>query len=244
MKKIIYIFAAAWVLMSACKGGIMGTGSGADSTAMADSDSLAPRVLTSVFGKVPSIYENEMRLITEQARREAGNNVENVRGIMANLADSAYEVAEDKSLTEIVSMQGGIVRCTADAGLPYKVASEAKVLTVLLPKLRSVGGEERVFLDMEFTPDSVTNKAYYVITGSEGKIMTGTIALPLTKEPTQVTAVIVAPNAPAKYLEACSEIHFVDQKTYAKLREFVKDRQKIWRATYAKELGIEEESEE
>ena len=232
------------MLLPACKGGLMGAGACADSTAVADSDSLAPKVLTSVFGKVPSIYENEMRLITEQAHREAGNNLKSVRGIMANLADSAYEVAEDKSLTEIVGMQGGIVRCTADAGLPYKVASEAKVLTVLLPKLRSVGGEERVFLDMEFTPDSVADKAYYVLQGSEGKIMTGTIALPLTKEPTKVTAVIVAPNAPAKYLEACSEIHFVDQKTYAKLREFVKDRQKIWRATYAKELGIEEESQE
>ena len=244
MKKIIFIIAAAAMLLPACKGGLMGAGAGADSTAVADSDSLAPKVLTSVFGKVPSIYENEMRLITEQAHREAGNNLKSVRGIMANLADSAYEVAEDKSLTEIVGMQGGIVRCTADAGLPYKVASEAKVLTVLLPKLRSVGGEERVFLDMEFTPDSVADKAYYVLQGSEGKIMTGTIALPLTKEPTKVTAVIVAPNAPAKYLEACSEIHFVDQKTYAKLREFVKDRQKIWRATYAKELGIEEESQE
>lgn len=244
MKKIIFIIAAAALLMPACKGGLMGAGDGADSTAVADSDSLAPKVLTSVFGKVPSIYENEMRLITEQAHREAGNNVESVRGIMANLADSAYTVAEEKSLAEIVGMQGGIVRCTADAGLPYKVASEAKVLTVLLPKLRSVGGEERVFLDMEFTPDSVADKAYYVLQGSEGKIMTGTIALPLTKEPTKVTAVIVAPNAPAKYLEACSEIHFVDQKTYAKLREFVKDRQKIWRATYAKELGIEEESDE
>ncbi len=239
MKKIIYIFAAAWVLMSACKGGIMGAGAGADSTAVADSDSLAPGVLASVFGKVPSIYENEMRIITAQAHREAGNNAENVRGIMANLADSAYQVAEAKALHEIVGMQGAIVRCTADAGLPYKVAPEAKVLTVLLPKLQNVGGEERVFLQMEFTPDSVAEKAYYVLTGSEGKINTGTIALPLTKEPTQVTAVIVAPNAPAKYLEACFEIHFTDQKTYAKLREFVKDRQKIWRATYAKELGLD-----
>ena len=225
--------------MSACKGGIMGAGAGADSTAVADSDSLVPGVLASVFGKVPSIYENEMRIITEQAHREAGNNVKSVRGIMANLADSAYQVAEDKALSKIVGMQGGIVRCTADAGLPYKVAPEAKVLTVLLPKLQNINGEERVFLQMEFTPDSVAEKAYYVLTGSEGKISTGTIALPLTKETTQVTAVIVAPNAPAKYLEACSEIHFVDQKTYAKLREFVKDRQKIWRATYAKELGLD-----
>ena len=244
MRKIIYIFAAAWVLMSACKGGIMGTGAGADSTVVSDSDSLQPRVLTSVFGKVPSIYENEMRIITEQARAEAGNNVSNMRGIMANLADSAYKVAEEKALSEIVSMQGGIVRCTADAGLPYKVAPEGRVLTVLLPKLRNVGGEERVFVQIEFTPDSVAEKAYYVLTGSEGKICTGTIALPLTKEPTKVTAVITAPNAPAKYLEACSEIHFVDQKTYAKLREFVKDRQKIWRATYAKELGLEIEDED
>ena len=244
MKKIIYIFAAAWVLMSACKGGMMSAGAGSDSTAVTDSDSLQARVLTSVFGSVPSIYENEMRIITEQARQEAGNNLKNIRGIMANLADSAYEVAEDKSLNEIVGMQGGIVRCTADNGLPYKVAPEAHVLTVLLPKLRNVGGEERVFVQMEFTPDSVAEKAYYVLTGSEGKISTGVVPLPLTKQPTKVTAVIVAPNAPAKYLEACSEIHFIDQKTYNKLREFVKDRQKIWRATYAKELGLAEESEE
>ncbi|MBQ9285189.1 MAG: hypothetical protein IJ209_02740 [Bacteroidaceae bacterium] len=243
MKKIIIIIAAAALLLPSCKGGLMGAFSGADSTSVADSDSLAPRVLTSVFGHIPGIYEAEMRAITEQARAEAGNNADNIRGIMANLADSAYQVAEEKAMSEIVSMQGGIIRCTADEGLPYKVAPEASVLTVLLPKLQNVGGEERVFLQMEFTPDSVASKAYYVLTGSEGKIATGTIALPLTKEPTKVTAVIVAPNAPAKYLEACSEIHFTDQKTYTKLREFVKDRQKIWRATYAKELGIEIEED-
>jgi len=179
---------------------MMKAGADADSTAVADSDSLAPSVLSSVFGKIPAIYEAEMLAITEQARQESGNNAQAMRGIMANLADSAYKVAEEKSLHEIVSMQGAIVRCSADEGLPYTIAPEAHVLTTLRPELTNVGGAQRVFVQMEVKSDSITKRAYYVLRGKEGDVAVGSMNLPLSTQQEKTVAVIVAPNAPARYL--------------------------------------------
>ena len=237
--KHLFISSALLLLLSSCTGNMMKAGADADSTAVADSDSLAPSVLSSVFGKIPAIYEAEMLAITEQARQESGNNAQAMRGIMANLADSAYKVAEEKSLHEIVSMQGAIVRCSADEGLPYTIAPEAHVLTTLRPELTNVGGAQRVFVQMKVKSDSITKRAYYVLRGKEGDVAVGSMNLPLSTQQEKTVAVIVAPNAPARYLAACSEIHFVSQDTYSQLRPKVRQQQKAWREEYAKEQGLE-----
>ena len=221
------------LLGSACQSKKSGAG-------VEELDSIQPKKeLTTIFGEIPGIYEKEMRVITDKARESVTDGDHHViRRMMADLADSAYQVAEMKATPYAVEMIGATLKHSSEDSLGYQLVSEIEVICAFLPQLQQTEGNERVAVQFNVNKDWLPLEAYYALVGSEGEIAVGQMAFPAQKGNVQVLAYIVAPNIPSKYLKLCSELHFISKKTYQDLKPQVEKRQQKWREAYWKEIGL------
>lgn len=241
-KYICTAYTFALLALAACSGG---SATMSDQTAASDSiatpaDTHA-ETLASLFGPIPSIYENEMKIITREAlQQQTDGNADAVRGIMANKADSAYAEAEKKAIPEAVKMMEARINYSVEEGLDYEIDS-IKVLCAFLPQLKSTGGEERVALQVNVRTGGSVD-AYYILRGKEGAIAYGRMKWPEADTLVNATCMLPAPNVPAAYQEACSELFFVSKETYEAQKSKIKTMQQRWREAYAKEQGLEFEN--
>ncbi len=238
-KFILSLLYSSVMLLGACSQNKMTPEADAalgDSVAVADTTN--NQVLSSIFGPIPDIYEKEMIAITEAARRQTNDSsIDAIRGAMANMADSAYKVAEEKAIPQAVKMIDAQVKYSVEEGLDYQILSDLKVLSTLLPELKSCGGEQRVAVQL-MVKAGPAKDAYYVLRGEKGAIATASFKWPQPDSTFTTTIMIHAPNIPAQYQEACSELQFVTKSTYLKVKSEVERKQNIWRETYKDMHGL------
>ena len=234
---IIGMMLLAMSILLACQGQNQGQKTEETSD---DTVSVQPKgELSSIFGEIPVIFENEMKLITKEAEKQSkDSSIEAIRSIMAVLADSAYHEAEKKAAPSAVEMMGASIKHSSEDGLGYELTSKIEVISAIMPELTSVGGEEKVVVQFSVKKDLQTQEAFYALIGADGEVGVGKIVLPPQDGDVQVVGQIHAPNIPSKYLQSCGELRFISKKTYDTLKPQIAKRQEKWRNDYSKEIGL------
>lgn len=192
-----------------------------------------------MFGKIPSIYEKEMREVTTYAQKTAKNKGE-ILSIMMNKADSAFTQASIKSQNDVQQLVDKEVEYKIDNDVNLSIKGGIKIQRVNLPDLRNVNGNmESVVLDCDVKTDE--NILYYLIEGTNGIIDSGSIgtAGEEVNGAHHLEMEIKAPNVPAKYQEDCKTIHFVTYQTYVDKQSVIEKNQQKWRDEYNKQMKLQ-----
>ena len=128
-------------------------GSENDSTAVADS-------VVPIFGAIPTIFENEMLAITQEAVDESdGGEGDEVRSLMLKKAQAAYVKAQQKATPEALKMIGAKLDYVLDEGLDYQITSDITVRCTFLPQFTSYDGEQKVVIQFAIQSETPQSKA-------------------------------------------------------------------------------------
>lgn len=197
----------------------------------------------SIFGSIPTIYENEILAVTKQAQAQSDGNNEKMMRYMMDRADSVYAVAERKSLGEVKSMIGKTIPFSLEQNLGYTIKGDVGIIQVELPKFKSNGGEQklRVMFNAEF--ENASDTIYYIVSGNDSIDYGFGLIIPEQKIREQtIIGSIGAPNIPAEHQMNCERLKFVSPATFEKSVPAIRSAQRKWRDAYYEENNINQES--
>lgn len=206
---------------------------------VADNDVPSYLMDSCLFGPVPQIYEEEMLVITEQARRMTKEKPTMAfHRVFGDKSDSAYHEAARRTLPLLKQMIGRKVDYIVDDSLGFTITTPMKILCVFQPQLFGVEREAKVAVQFGVKTDTLPKRVYYVLTGPQGDVAQGSFTMKVDTDTATYSLMIKAPNVPAKYLNHCSTVHFVSDKVYQDMRNEMISRQEKWREEYRVEHGI------
>lgn len=186
-----------------------------------------------MFGKIPSIYENEMMGITKKAQEQSKDR-QQIFNLMTQMADSAFNVANEKSQKEVENLKGKTINYVVDGEFNLIVSSDIKIEDVNLPVLnRSDDG--MVSIKVSFDGSTNEPRLQYILEGDEGEIAYGTFDMPTganNGENQHIEMIIKAPNVPAVYQEKCKTIHFVTASKLNNELFNIQPKQIQWKKEY------------
>ena len=192
-----------------------------------------------LFGPVPQIYEEEMLVITEQARRMTNEKPTlTFHRVFGDKSDSAYHEAARRTLPLLKQMVGRKVDYIVDDSLGFSITTPMKILCVFQPQLFGLEREAKVAVQFGVKTDTLPKRVYYVLTGPLGDIAQESFTMKVNTDTATYSLMIKAPNVPAKYLNHCSTVHFVSDKVYREMSNEMISRQEKWREEYRVEHGI------
>lgn len=193
----------------------------------------------SIFGNIPSIYENQFAelakevnfIYTNQGDRDAADVA------VKQKADSVIAIAFDLAKPEATRLKGYQVDFAVDEDVPFAITSEMNIRAIEV--LRETGETvvSYAYLTFDLDPKEELNELYYVFTGEFGDIGAGVYSCPkVVKEAGSQIIRLPMPDVPAKYAERCQSVRFVSQKTYEELKDVLEIRQFQWKLEYQKSL--------
>lgn len=190
----------------------------------------------SIFGLIPSIYENEMVELTKKAQSNA-ETTGSVVQFLIDKTDSVFAEAADKSQPEISNLIGMSIDATAEKDAGMELLSDIRIAGVTL---LNVSQNLPLTVSVTFDAKSDAGMLYYVLEGENGVIDCGSIVCPALDENNvlHIETDIKAPNVPAKYQEACKSIRFVSSDYYSTQSEELKKLHETWRADYKKAMNL------
>lgn len=207
----------------------------------------------SLFGGIPSIYEDQMMDVVSDMKdlmkdHDEGKEIDEARALSLYTDFSkAMDKASEKAKPLADKMVGKSLPYTQEDSLPYKIVSDILVKEVSLPEMSILGNSTKelrmkVEFDVVFTEDqdSPIRICYFMMSGEqpvaydylkryESKHVGDTLHLETN---------IVAPDIPSEYLESCDELRFVTYGNFKANRENIKKQQEEWNKAFAKKLGL------
>lgn len=193
---------------------------------------------TNLYGTIPTIYEQEMKGVTEAAQKRTTDRGE-LLNLMMEMADSAFNVAHKKAEGQTEDLVGKYVNTSIDSDVDLEIPSGIKITEVKLPDLTQENGGTPV-TTISFEAKTNDNMLYYLIEGKYGVIDGGSVgtAGKDDKNVVHIDMDIMAPNVPAKYQEDCKTIHFVSFKTFCDVENTIPEKQNKWRKEYSKKMKL------
>lgn len=198
------------------------------------------KMTPSLFGTIPSIYENRIFKIAQKAH--ALNQEQGIgAGTDIILAEVplAYDSANVEALPQADKLVGCEVASSIDEELGYTFASKVKISEVTLPTF-SPSHAEPASVTLEFDLENATDVAriYYFLCSEQDTIACGlSDVLPVDEGKLHASVEIKAPNIPAEYQEKISVFRIVSEHSYGYKKLFIDQDQKAWRAKYNERLN-------
>lgn len=209
----------------------------------------------SLFGGIPTVYEEEMIDIFSEMKdivddKKNGKEIGEERGLslFANF-EAAVNRAIEKAKPMADEMIGKSLHYTQSDSLPYKIVSDIEVKDVTLPQLNLLGSPKMMRLEVEydvvFTQEQDSPvKMYYFIMADDQPVDYEDIWQYKSMDigdTLHVKTDIVAPDIPSQYLESCDELRFVTYQNYKANKDNIKKQQKEWNEAHVKKLGLSDE---
>lgn len=203
----------------------------------------------SMFGKIPSIYEEEMTDVLKNMnslmkKSEQGVEVSPEEALQTlNSFQTAMDKAKEKAQPLAEKMVGNTIPYSVNDSLPYRIASDITVTEVHLPELSWAGGATPTQLEVEFdavfTQQQAPVKMYYFIMADDQPIDYQYIWETEIMEPgdtLHVQTTITAPDVSAEHLKSCDELRFVTSQTFRDNQTGIDKLKETWNKAHAKEL--------
>lgn len=203
------------------------------------------RTVPSLFGNIPSIYENQIFSVAKKAHEaNEQNGIGAGNEIILREAPLAYDSASVLALPVADKMIGKVVETTIDSILHFTLISPAKISGVTLPTFDTPRATPlSVTLDFEFKDAEDVARIYYFLCSDSDTIHGSFIdVLPVQDGNMHVSADIQAPNIPAEYQEKISVFRIVSEHTYGHHKLNVDEKQKQWRQEYNERLNGKKKS--
>lgn len=209
----------------------------------------------SMFGEIPSIYEEELVGFLNSTKEliNSMNNGEDIKGEDALLAYSNFEAsmkkAEEKAQPLADEMIGKTIPYTMSDSLPYRIVSDIKITKVLLPEMKMTKRKNEslrleVEFDVVFTQEqNPADLHYFIMSGDQPIGYSNMFYFRTLREgdTLHVENTVRAPEVPAKYLKECEELRFVTAYAFLSNFEQIEERKEAWKKAFDQEFGLDKE---
>lgn len=225
-------------------------------TALSIGSSSCSKSENSLFGGIPTIYEEQMVEFAESVKDlkldDQGDieaNAENALVVLAGM-QASFQKAEEKAKPLAEGMVGKTVPYTVSDSLPYQIVSDIKVEKVLLPAMSLTwhGGKTtrlKIAFDAVFTQkqDRQVNMYFFIMSGDQpvGYDQIWKYGTKNAGDTLHVQTTVDAPDIPSEYLETCDELLFVTPYTFETNKKSIIKQQKEWNEAFEKKLGLNED---
>lgn len=202
----------------------------------------------SLFGEIPGIYEKRQVEIAKKMKTATESKDE--KAILSIVAEfqTAFEEAKQEAQPLAEEMVGKVLPYAIQEELPYRIVSDIRVEKVLLPQIALIGGDKGTRLRVKFDAvitGEVKNffRLYYLMMSDDGIVGAGCTSALSNKavgDTLHMEETVYAPEVPAKYLDKCNLLKFIDDEMYSSEQKSIREKHKQWDDEMKAELGIQD----